>query len=73
MTSVSEPAVLLGQALAPSNRVDPYPAYRELREYGPLQIPEISLTVLTSYADCDAALRHPASASDRTAATMRAR
>ncbi len=65
MTSVSEPAVLLGQALAPSNRVDPYPAYRALREYGPLQIPEISLTVLTSYADCDAALRHPASASDR--------
>ncbi|CAM3693456.1 cytochrome P450 [Mycobacterium frederiksbergense] len=65
MTSVSEPAVLLGQALAPSNRVDPYPAYRALREHGPLQIPEISLTVLTSYADCDAAIRHPASSSDR--------
>lgn len=62
---MSEPAVLLGQALSPSNRVDPYPAYRDLREHGPLQIPEISLTVLSSYADCDAALRHPASASDR--------
>jgi cytochrome P450 len=65
MTSVPEPAVLLGQALAPSNRVDPYPVYRQLRESGPLQIPEISLSVFTSYADCDAVLRHPAAASDR--------
>ncbi|CDQ44498.1 Cytochrome P450 [Mycolicibacterium neoaurum] len=65
MTSVSTPQVLLGRALDPANRVDPYPVYRQLREYGPLQIPEISLTVLSSYAHCDAVLRHPAAASDR--------
>lgn len=62
---MSAPQVLLGRALAPESRVDPYPVYRELREQGPLQIPEISLTVLSSFDDCQAILRHPESASDR--------
>lgn len=62
---MSAPQVLLGRALAPESRVDPYPVYRELREHGPLQIPEISLTVLSSFDHCQAILRHPDSASDR--------
>jgi cytochrome P450 len=61
---------LLAQALAPANRVDPYPVYRQLREHGALHLPEGNLTVLTSYAHCDAVLRHPASASDRNKSTI---
>lgn len=56
---------LLADVLAPANRADPYPYYRALREHGPLQLPALNLTVFSSFADCDAALRHPASASDR--------
>lgn len=65
MVTATESHALLGAALAPANRSDPYPHYRALREHGPVQVPEVSLTVLSSFADCDAALRHPASASDR--------
>ncbi|WP_199256103.1 cytochrome P450 [Mycolicibacterium mengxianglii] len=65
MPTATDPHTLLGAALAPANRIDPYPHYRGLREYGPLQLPEVSLTVFSSFADCDAVLRHPASASDR--------
>jgi cytochrome P450 len=70
MVTATESHALLGAALAPSNRVDPYPYYRALREHGPLQVPEVSLTVFSSFADCDAALRHPASASDRMKSTL---
>ena len=45
--------------LDPSNRADPYPAYDRIREHGPLQLPEIDLTVFSSYQDCDEVLRHP--------------
>lgn len=68
--SGTAPEVLLAQALAPANRVDPYPVYRQLREHGPLHLPEAHLMVLSSYAHCDAVLRHPAAASDRNKSTM---
>ncbi|ANW64838.1 cytochrome [Mycobacterium sp. djl-10] len=70
MVTVTESHALLGAALSPSNRLDPYPHFHALREHGPVQIPEVSLTVFTSFADCDAVLRHPASASDRLKSTL---
>ncbi|WP_413232432.1 hypothetical protein [Mycolicibacterium sp. 120266] len=63
--SGAAPHMLLAQALAPADRADPYPVYRQLREYGPLHLPEVNLMVLSSYAHCDAVLRHPHAASDR--------
>ncbi|MCV7210976.1 cytochrome P450 [Mycolicibacterium canariasense] len=68
--SGAAPQVLLAQALAPANRTDPYPVYRQLREHGPLHLPEANLMVLSSYAHCDAVLRHPAAASDRNKSTI---
>ncbi|MCV7256148.1 cytochrome P450 [Mycobacterium hackensackense] len=68
--SGADPHLLLAQALAPANRVDPYPVYQQLREHGPLHLPEVNLMVLTSFAHCDAVLRHPASASDRDKSTI---
>lgn len=70
MVTVTGSHALLGAALSPTNRIDPYPHYRALRENGPLRIPEVNLTVFSSFADCDAALRHPASASDRLKSTL---
>lgn len=60
---------LLLQLLDPSNRANPYPAYDRIREHGPLQLPEMTLNVFSSYQDCDDVLRHPSSASDRTKST----
>lgn len=65
MTTVDESRALFTQILDPSSRVDPYPMYRRLREHGPLTMPEANLTVFSSYAHCDDALRHPLSSSDR--------
>ncbi|MGV0835758.1 cytochrome P450 [Mycolicibacterium thermoresistibile] len=70
MTTATEPRNLLLQLLDPGNRVDPYPLYAQLREHGPLQLPDTNLTVFTSFADCDAVLRHPASCSDRLKSTV---
>ncbi|CAN5870949.1 cytochrome P450 [soil metagenome] len=61
---------LLADVLSPSHRADPYPYYRALREHGPLHLPAANLIVFSSFADCDAALRHPASASDRLKSTL---
>jgi cytochrome P450 len=69
MTSTAESQTLLLQLLDPSNRSDPYPAYEQIREHGPLQLPGMNLTVFSSYADCDDVLRHPSSASDRLKST----
>jgi len=60
---------LLLQLLDPSNRADPYPAYDRIRQHGPLQLPEMTLNVFSSYQDCDDVLRHPSSASDRLKST----
>jgi hypothetical protein len=65
----ADPQALLLQLLDPSNRADPYPAYDRIREHGPLQLPEMTLNVFSSYQDCDDVLRHPSSASDRLKST----
>lgn len=70
MVTATSSHALLGAALSPANRINPYPHYRALRECGPIRIPEVNLTVFSSFADCDAALRHPASASDRLKSTL---
>lgn len=64
MTTAADSQQLLMQLLDPSNRANPYPVYQQLRDGGPLSIPETRLTVFSSFADCDEVLRHPASASD---------
>jgi cytochrome P450 len=69
MTTITDSQALLLQLLDPSNRANPYAAYDRIREHGPLQLPEMSLTVFSSYQDCDDVLRHPSSASDRIKST----
>ena len=73
MTTTADPQELLLQLLAPSNRANPYPAYDQIRERGPLQLPDMTLNVFSSYRDCDEVLRHPSSASDsaKSSATQR--
>ncbi|MCW2686719.1 MAG: cytochrome [Mycobacterium sp.] len=65
MTTTAESQALLLQLLDPSNRADPYPLYEQIRERGPLELPDANLTVFSGYQDCDSVLRHPSSASDR--------
>jgi cytochrome P450 len=69
MTSVAEPQALLLQLLDPANRADPYPLYKQLRDRGPMQLPESNLAVFSAYRDCDEVLRHPASSADRLKST----
>jgi cytochrome P450 len=70
MTTTAQPQELLVRLLDPSNRADPYPAYKQIRERGPLHMSDYNLTVFSSYRDCDDVLRHPASASDRLKSTV---
>ena len=70
MTTSTQAQELLVRLLDPSNRADPYPAYEQIRERGPLRLPEFNLTVFSSYRDCDEVLRHPSSASDRLKSTV---
>ncbi|MDT5210688.1 MAG: hypothetical protein QOF67_3103 [Mycobacterium sp.] len=69
MTIPADSQALLLQLLDPSHRGDPYPVYDRIREHGPLQLPEMTLNVFSSYHDCDDVLRHPSSASDRIKST----
>ena len=68
MTTATSQELLI-RLLDPANRADPYPVYAQIRELGPLRIPEFNLTVFSSYQDCDDVLRHPSSASDFRKAT----
>jgi cytochrome P450 len=61
---------LLAQLLDPAHRADPYPVYRQLRESGPILMPESNLVVFAGFDDCDEVLRHPASCSDRLKSTV---
>ena len=61
--------LLLRQLLDSSNRANPYPVYAQIRDNGPLQLPEMTLNVFSSFAECDEVLRHPSSASDRLKST----
>ncbi|WNG81710.1 cytochrome P450 [Mycobacterium sp. ITM-2016-00316] len=64
MTSTADPQMLLLQMLDPVNRANPYPLFAQIRELGPLLMPESNMTVFSSFADCDEVLRHPDSCSD---------
>ena len=70
MTAAAQAQALLLQLLDPAHRADPYPVYRQLREQGPLNLPEANLHVFAGFADCDEVLRHPASCSDRLKSTV---
>jgi cytochrome P450 len=61
---------LLLELLDPAHRADPYPIYRQIREGGPLVLPESNLVVFSSFAECDEVLRHPSSCSDRMKSTI---
>jgi len=69
MATTADSQSLLLQLLDPSNRANPYPAYARIRERGPLQLPDMTLNVFSSFQDCDDVLRHPSSASDRLKST----
>lgn len=69
MATTADSQALLLQLLDPSNRANPYPAYAQIREHGPLQLPDMTLDVFSSFTDCDDVLRHPSSASDRLKST----
>jgi cytochrome P450 len=64
------PQTLLLDLLDPGHRAHPYPFYRQLRERGPLQLPDSNLVVFSSFTDCDEVLRHPSSCSDRLKSTV---
>jgi len=70
MTAPAPSQALLASLVDPAQRPDPYPVYRQLRERGPLQMPENNLHVFSSFADCDEVLRHPASCADRLKSTV---
>jgi cytochrome P450 len=69
MTAPAEPQALLLKLLDPAIRANPYPVYREILDGGPMQMPDSTLHVLSSFADCDEVLRHPDSCSDRLKST----
>ncbi|MCV7259597.1 cytochrome P450 [Mycobacterium shimoidei] len=70
MPDTTQSQALFGQLLDPANRPDPYPIFRQLRERGPIKLPEVNLTVFSTYRHCDEVLRHPSSASDRLKSTI---
>jgi cytochrome P450 len=69
MTAPAEPQDLLLKLLDPTIRANPYPVYRQILDGGPMHMPESTLHVLSSFADCDEVLRHPDSCSDRLKST----
>ncbi|EHB54766.1 Peroxidase [Mycolicibacterium rhodesiae JS60] len=69
MTAPAEPQALLLKLLDPAIRANPYPVYRQILDSGPMHMPESTLHVLSSFADCDEVLRHPDSCSDRLKST----
>lgn len=70
MSGTAESQQLLVQLLGPASRADPYPLYRRIREHGPIQLPEADRTVFSTYHECDEALRHSSSSSDRLKSTV---
>jgi cytochrome P450 len=69
MTAPAEPQPLLQTLLDPAIRANPYPVYRQILDGGPMHLPESTLHVLSSFADCDDVLRHPDACSDRLKST----
>ncbi|MET0900030.1 MAG: cytochrome P450 [Mycobacterium sp.] len=66
----AESQELLVRLLDPGNRADPYPLYGDIRDRGPMLLPEMNLTVFSRFDDCFDVLRDPASASDRLKSTV---
>ena len=69
MTTATQARDLLARLLDPAGRADPYPVFRQIREAGPLRVPDFNLTVFSSFQACDDVLRHPFSASDSAKST----
>lgn len=61
---------LLLALLDPAARADPYPLFARFRGRGAFHLAEGNLAVLSSYRDCDEALRHPSSSNDRLKSTV---
>ena len=70
MSGFREARALFAPLLDPAIRADPYPLYTQFRERGPIQLPAATVTVFSTYRDCDEVLRHPSSASDRLKSTL---
>jgi cytochrome P450 len=64
---------LLKQMLNPSSRPYQYLIYEQIREHGPLQLPEANLTVFSRYQDCADVLRHPSASSDLRKSSIKRR
>jgi cytochrome P450 len=69
-SSTAESQALLLQLLDPANRADPYSVYRQFRDNRPMHMPDASLTVFSTYRDCDEVLRHPSSSVERRKSTI---
>jgi cytochrome P450 len=69
-TEQAESQGLLLQLMDPTTRSDPYQLYAQIRDQGPLHLPEANLVVFSTYRDCDEALRHPSTSSDRLKSTI---
>ena len=69
MTTATQAQELLVHLLDPAGRADPYPVFAQIREAGPLRVPDFNLTVFSSLQSCDDVLRHPSSASDSAKST----
>lgn len=62
--TTADAQTLLVQMLDPAVRADPYPVFGQIRELGPMVLPEANMVVFAGFADCDEVLRHPSSCSD---------
>ena len=60
---------LLLQLLDPASRANPYPVFNELRDGGPLLMPDSNLVVFSSFSECEQVLRDPSSCADRLKST----
>ena len=61
--------MMLLQLLDPANRADPYPVFNQIRESGPLLLPDSNLVVFSSFSECEQVLRDPSSCADRLKST----
>jgi cytochrome P450 len=69
-TEQVESQAMLLQLLDPAIRADPYPLCAQFRDRGPLQLPDASFTLFSTYRECDEVLRHPLSSSDQERSTI---
>ncbi|MGK2880328.1 MAG: cytochrome P450 [Mycobacterium sp.] len=70
MTTTADPQALLLELLDPAHRADPYDLYARIRARGPMVLPDSTLVVFSTFAECDEVLRHPSSSNDRINSTV---